>query len=181
MAPSASSCAWNSVFSILPWEIGTPSSTQGRIPSCLSIPSSFESSSGVRWFAMTLLPEQQKSPSARRASRARSKLPRVVGGTQEVRPPRSSISLNVLPAADGGKTAAISRGTHLDGILDLEVLPLQGEAGGEMLGKRLDAEPLGRMVPRRDEGDPELARGVEARLLRLARQEQVVARARRGD
>src|SRR5437868_11821038 len=40
------------------------------------MPSSFESSSGVRWFAMTLLPVQQKSPSARRASRASSKLPR---------------------------------------------------------------------------------------------------------
>src|SRR4051794_41873717 len=32
--------------------MGTPSCRQPRIPSCLSIPSSFESSSGVRWFGI---------------------------------------------------------------------------------------------------------------------------------
>ena len=46
---------------------------------------------------------------------------------------------------------------------------------GERARKRLDAEPLGRVVPGGDEMDPELPRSLEARLLRLARQEEIEA------
>ena len=55
------------------------------------------------------------------------------------------------------------------------------EALGEVARERLDAQPLGRVVTGRDEVDAELARGLQARLLRLAREEEVVALVRRLD
>jgi hypothetical protein len=47
-----------------------------------------------------------------------------------------------------------------------------------MLAERLHAETLGRMVSRREQVDPELARSVVARLLRLPGDKDVVARVR---
>jgi pimeloyl-ACP methyl ester carboxylesterase len=44
-----------------------------------------------------------------------------------------------------------------DGIRQLDEEPLDPEAVGEVGGEGLDAEPLGRVVPSRDEVDPELA------------------------
>src|SRR5919198_165522 len=41
--------------------MGTPSSTQTRITSVRSIPSSFDSSSGVRWLAISLLSRYEKT------------------------------------------------------------------------------------------------------------------------
>src|SRR5581483_11832100 len=63
----------------------------------------------------------------------------------------------------------------LDGSRQVDELPLELEALGELLRQRLDAELLGRVVPRGDEGDGELARVVQGRLGGLARQVQVVA------
>ena len=63
----------------------------------------------------------------------------------------------------------------LDGVLDLDVAPLDRERVGEVGGERLDAESLGRVVTCRDQVDPELPRGGEVRLLRLAREERVEA------
>src|SRR5215831_18793894 len=66
-------------------------------------------------------------------------------------------------------------GTTSNGIRELDELPLEFEAVGEPCRERLHTEPLGRVVTGGDEGDAELACEVEARLFRLARQEQVVA------
>src|SRR6185503_283670 len=58
---------------------------------------------------------------------------------------------------------------------ELDELPLEIEALGELLGQRDDAQPLGRVVARRDEGDSKLLGEVEGRLGRLAGEVQVVA------
>ena len=63
----------------------------------------------------------------------------------------------------------------LDGVLDREELPLEVEALRQAPRERLHAEPLGRVVTAGDEVDPELAGGVQARLLGLAGEEEVVA------
>ena len=76
----------------------------------------------------------------------------------------------------GGRTA-----TAANGVGDLDELPLETEAVGEVCRERLDAEPLGRVVSRREQVDPELARGRGARLLRLAGEEGVVALVRGPD
>ena len=69
----------------------------------------------------------------------------------------------------------------LDRVRDLQELPLELEALREVARERLHAEPLGRVVAGRDEVDAELARGLEARLLGLAGEEEVVALVRRLD
>ena len=69
----------------------------------------------------------------------------------------------------------------LDRVLDLDELPLEREALGEVARERLHAEPLGRVVAGCDEVDPELAGGLQARLLGLAGEEEVVALVRRLD
>src|SRR6266536_2538464 len=48
--------------------MGTPSSTHTRMTSWRSIPSSFDSSSGVRWFGMLAPFDAEKSPSGTRPS-----------------------------------------------------------------------------------------------------------------
>ena len=68
-----------------------------------------------------------------------------------------------------------------DRVVDLDELPLEPEALGEVARERLHAEPLGRVVAGGDEVDPELAGGLQARLLGLAGEEQVVALVRRLD
>ena len=81
---------------------------------------------------------------------------------------------------DRTTTASSSSGTS-DGVLDRKELPFEAEALGQPLRERLHAEPLGRVVAARDEVDPELACGLQARLLRLAGEEEVVALVRRAD
>src|SRR5262249_25507311 len=66
-----------------------------------------------------------------------------------------------------------------NGVRKLDELPFQAELRGEALREGLDTELLGRVVPRGDEVDPELAREVEARLGRLAGEVEVVAGGRR--
>ena len=85
------------------------------------------------------------------------------------------------PAACLDALAELAGWIRLDGVLDREELPLEAEALRQPLRERLHAEPLGRVVTARDEVDPELACRLQARLLRLAREVEVVALVRRAD
>ena len=60
-------------------------------------------------------------------------------------------------------------------VIDVDEAPLEAEPLREALGQRLDAEALGRVVPRGDQMDAELAGGRRARLLGLAGEQRVVA------
>src|ERR1700742_255213 len=51
--------AMNSVLSILPWKIGTPSSMHFSMTSRRSIPASRASSVGVRWIAIDAIPPDE--------------------------------------------------------------------------------------------------------------------------
>ena len=68
-----------------------------------------------------------------------------------------------------------------NGVRDLDVVPGEAEALGEVGRERLHPELLRRMVPRGKQVDPELAGGRGAGLLRLAGEERVVALVRRLD
>src|SRR5262245_43627520 len=63
--------------------------------------------------------------------------------------------------------------TTSNGVRELDELPLESEAVRESFRERLHAEPFGRVVTGGDEGDAELTREVEARLLRLAGKKDV--------
>ena len=58
--------------------------------------------------------------------------------------------LAILAVPRSGDTPPQARS---DRVLDLDVVPRQAELLGEMGGQRLHSEPLGRMMPRRDQMD----------------------------
>ena len=91
-----------------------------------------------------------------------------VWGSNEVA--RGLLSLARLRRRVGAHAQA-----RLDRVLDRDELPLEREPLGEVARERLHAEPLGRVVAGGDEVDPELTGGLQARLLGLAGEEEVVA------
>src|SRR5262245_47477524 len=93
-------------------------------------------------------------------------------GAQTPRASETITPLTLLAAHDG-------RNAELDRVREVDELPLEVELLREPLRERLDADTLRRVVAGRDEVDAELARGVEARLRRLAGEEEVVAVASR--
>ena len=63
----------------------------------------------------------------------------------------------------------------LDRVVDLVVAPLDREGIRQMRGEGLNAEPLGRMVPRGEQVNAELLGGGVVRLLGLTGEERVEA------
>ena len=94
-------------------------------PPARSIPSSFDSSSGVRWFGMTLLPRERKNPPARRRATGSVEAFRlVVAGDQRSR--SSGTMHDHTENTPAGPTAASNR------VRQLDELPLEVEVLGEL-------------------------------------------------
>src|SRR5579884_765682 len=127
--------------------MGTPSSTQTRMTSWRSIPSSFDSSSGVRWFAMPLSSSgNEKARSARRA-RAGSACSLACGldGHHSARPSKTLIRGSISPREDAGQTSPAGpvpdgRSARCGRALERHLLSLRGRTREELDAVRDDLD-----------------------------------------
>src|SRR4051794_41862332 len=72
--------------------MGTPSSTHTRMTSWRSRPISFDSSSGVRWFAIGLPPLRTKKPAGATPDGLEKPSGTAVAGNQRARPPQERMA-----------------------------------------------------------------------------------------
>src|SRR6266508_5297817 len=111
-----------------------------------------------------------------RSAKPRPRRPRGISPRIPPRPTCAEAALKeaALKGTLENASVALPSLAALDRIRQLDELPLESEPLGQPGRQRLDAETLGRVVAGGDERDPELAREMQARLLPLAGQEEVV-------
>src|SRR3954447_675323 len=148
-AASSLTLARNSVLSILPWKIGTPSSMHFSMTSRRSMPASRASSVGVRWIAIRTSPPGEVCARGRQGSG--------FTGCPQCQPAQSDLNV------------------RSDRVGDLHERVLDPEALGQQIAERADAERLRGVVARGHEVQAELAGLGRDVLARLAGQEGVQA------
>src|SRR4029450_5732235 len=127
--------------------MGTPSSTQTRMTSWRSIPSSFDSSSGVRWFAIDAPLRGRKSPLAQRRSAGYVEPPDVGAGFNVPALQVHSSPRRIIGLRDGRKAARFGgafrrRQARTDALLrrwggvPARARPRSGRRGLELDGAR---------------------------------------------